>query len=268
MASGFAALAFCIFLGERQREVTGQFKPHNMTNVFLGTALLWFGWFGFNSGSALAAGPRAAMAGLVTTIAASAGGLSWVLVDFIRIKKLSGLGFCSGAIAGLVGITPAAGFVSPWAGIVIGSIVGVTCCFSIKLKDSLGYDDALDAFGLHGVGGFVGSLLTALFADKNLVLSLDGTVIPGGALLNGHWDIFGINVLGAIAISSYSFVGTGAILFLINSTSILHFRPTEEDEKLGGDIGEMGEVAYEILPVDITSKVLEKPKDPTINTII
>lgn len=246
MASGFSALAFCIFLGERHRDTVGKIKPHNMTNVFLGTALLWFGWFGFNAGSALSANARAAMAGFVTTIAASAGALSWVLVDYAKIKKLSGLGFCSGAIAGLVGITPAAGFVSPWAAIIIGAVTGITCCFAIELKDSLGYDDALDAFGLHGVGGFVGSILTGLLVDKNLVMSLDGTEIAGGPL-NGTWQVVGTNLTGAIAISAYAFLGTTAILYLINLVPGLNFRPSKQDELLGGDIGEMGEVAYELI---------------------
>jgi Amt family ammonium transporter len=247
IASGVAALAFCIFLGERRRTLTGKFKPHNMTNVFLGTALLWFGWFGFNGGSALAANPRAAMAAFVTTISASAGALTWVLIDYIKIKKLSGLGFCSGAIAGLVGITPAAGFVAPWAAIVIGIITASACCTAIHYKDSIGYDDALDAFGLHGVGGFVGCVLTGFFADKNFVYSLDGVEINGGALMDGHWDILGINTLGALAIVAYSYVGTTAVLYAINAIPGLHFRPTAADEHLGGDQGEMGEVAYEIV---------------------
>jgi ammonium transporter, Amt family len=201
---------------------------------------LWFGWFEFNAGSALSANARAAMAGFVTTIAASAGALSWVLVVYAKIKKLSG------AIAGLVGITPAAGFVSPWAAIIIGAVTGITCCFAIELKDSLGYDDALDAFGLHGVGGFVGSILTGLLVDKNLVMSLDGTEIAGGPL-NGTWQVVGTNLTGAIAISAYAFLGTTAILYLINLVPGLNFRPSKQDELLGGDIGEMGEVAYELI---------------------
>jgi ammonium transporter, Amt family len=246
MASGAAALAFCIFLGHRKRMGHDSFKPHNVTNVFLGTALLWFGWFGFNAGSALAANARAGMAGFVTTISASAGGLAWVICDYLRIRKLSGIGFCSGVIAGLVGITPAAGYVAPWASIVIGAVTGVTCCFAIRLKDILGFDDALDAFGLHGVGGFVGAILTALFASKELVFSLDGTEMNGGAI-DGNWVLLGYNLAGAVSTVAYSFVVTLIILYLINMIPHLHFRPNEEDEHLGGDLGEMGEVAYELL---------------------
>ena len=150
MASGFSALSFCIFIGQRKRFEGDNFTPHNMTSVFLATALLWFGWFGFNAGSALAATPRAAMAGLVTTIAAASGSLSWTIIEFFGTGKLSGLAFCSGAIAGLVGITPGAGFVHPWAAIIIGTITAGCCCFAIRLKNLLGFDDALDAFGLHG----------------------------------------------------------------------------------------------------------------------
>ena len=150
MSAGFSALAFCIFIGHRKSAPGDNFRPHNMPSVFLGTALLWFGWFGFNGGSALAATPRAAMAALVTTLAAACGSLSWTLVEYFGSGKLSGLAFCSGAIAGLICITPGAGFVHPWAAVIIGLSAGVACCYAIRLKGILGYDDALDVFGLHG----------------------------------------------------------------------------------------------------------------------
>ena len=235
MASGFSALAFCIFLGHRKRLPGDEFKPHNMTSVFLGTALLWFGWFGFNAGSALAATPRAAMAGLTTTVAASAGSLGWLLVDYSQSGKLSGVAFCSGAIAGLVSITPAAGFVSPWAAIVIGLTGGICCAYAIKLKDILGYDDALDAFGIHGVGGFVGSLLTGIFTSKDLVSWMDGTVLPGGAI-DGNWKLLAFNLAGAVTIISYSIVVTLILLYGINFIPGLHFRPSVEEEHLGGNL--------------------------------
>jgi Amt family ammonium transporter len=257
MASGTAALAFCIFLGHRKRLAHDEFKPHNVTNVFLGTALLWFGWFGFNAGSALAATSRAGMAGFVTTVAASAGGLAWVFCDYLRIKKLSGVGFCSGAIAGLVGITPAAGFVSPWAAIIIGAVTGVCCCYAIRLKDILGYDDALDAFGLHGVGGFVGSVMTGIFTSKNLVYTLDAVSIDGG-IIDGNWTLLGYNMAGAAAIVGYAFVVTLLILYVINSIPGLNFRPNEHDELIGGDLGEMGEIAYHMVHSDILPDMKEK----------
>lgn len=269
MASGAAALAFCLFLGHRKRIGHDEFKPHNVTNVFLGCALLWFGWFGFNAGSALAATPRAAMAGFVTTLAASAGALAWVIVDYARIRKLSGVGFCSGALAGLIGITPASGFVSPWASIVIGTVSGIVCCYAIRLKDMLGYDDSLDAFGLHGVGGFVGSIMTALFASKDLVASLDGGVIEGGAFIDGTWKLLGYNLAGSAAILGYSFVGTFVILFVLSKIPGLHFRPNHDDEMLGGDLGEMGEVAYELLhphmPTMTEMKKSQRTSDMTLD---
>lgn len=246
MASGAAALALCIFLGHRKRTPHEEFKPHNVTNVFLGTAFLWFGWFGFNGGSAVSATPRAAMAAMSSTVAAASGGLTWVMVDYIRIGKLSGVGFCSGVLAGFVAVTPASGYINVWAGIIIGILGGFVCCYSIRLKNVLNYDDALDAFGLHGVGGFLGSILTAFFADKELVFSLDGVVIEGGVFADGEWRLLGYNLAGSLAIMTYAFTMTMCILFAINAMPGCKFRQSESDEMLGGDLGEMGEVAYEL----------------------
>lgn len=247
MASGAAALAFCIFLGHRKRVGADEFKPHNLTNVFLGTALLWFGWFGFNAGSATAATPRAAMAGLVTSVSAASGSLAWVLFDYLRTGKMSSIAFCSGALAGLVGITPASGFVGAWSAIVIGIVTAICCALSIQFKEVLGYDDTADAWGVHGVGGLVGSILTGLFASKQIA-TLDGSVIPGGAFIDGSWALLGYNVAGSFSILGYSFVGTMIILVVINMIPGLHFRVAESEELMGGDLGEMGEVAYEIVP--------------------
>ena len=264
MASGAAALAFCIFLGHRKRIASDEFKPHNLTNVFLGTALLWMGWFGFNAGSALNATARAGYAGLATTISASSGGLAWSMVDYARTGKWSGIAFCSGVIAGLVGITPAAGFVSAWASIVIGVLAAVTCYFGIMLKDVLGYDDSADAFGVHGVGGFVGSILTGIFADKDIA-ALDGGVIAGG-VINGNNMLLVYNLAGAFAILAYSFFGTMILLYLINVIPGCKFRPSAEEESVGGDYAEMGEAAYEIVPSSVTPLPLMKnhEKDQTI----
>ena len=154
IASGAASLAFCIFLGHRKRIGQDEFKPHNITNIFLGTALLWMGWFGFNSGSAFAANARAGYAGLVTTVAASSGAITWVLIDYTRTKKMSAIAFCSGAIAGLVGITPSSGYCNAWSAIVIGIITSLFCCLAIRVKDGLGYDDSADAWGIHGKSDF------------------------------------------------------------------------------------------------------------------
>jgi len=247
MASGAAGLAFCIFLGHRKRVGADAFRPHNLTNVFLGTALLWFGWFGFNSGSATGATPRAAYAALVTTVSASSGALAWVLFDYVRTGKLSGIAFCSGALAGLVGITPGSGFVNAWSAIIIGMVTAICSAFSIQIKERLGYDDSADAWGIHGVGGLAGSILTGLFASKTIA-ALDGSVIEGGAFIDGSWALLGYQVAGSAAILGYSFIGTLIIIFTINSIPGLHFRVSESDELMGGDLGEMGEVAYEIVP--------------------
>ncbi|KAJ3319474.1 hypothetical protein HDV06_006284 [Boothiomyces sp. JEL0866] len=260
MASGAAALAFCIFLGKRKGQ---DFKPHNVSNVFIGTALVWMGWFGFNAGSALDATARAGMAGVVTTVAASAGALGWVLCDAVRTKKLSGIGFCSGALAGLVGITPAAGYVTPLASILIGFVTAVVCYFAVMAKEMIGFDDSLDAFGLHGVGGLVGSILTA-FCASSYVTMLDSAGIPGGVVVNGNWHLLGYNLAGSFSILGYSFVGTYIIILAINYIPGLHFRQSEEEEMLGGDICEMGEVAYELVPASSDIPSMKTEKDVTV----
>ncbi|KAJ3126846.1 hypothetical protein HK098_007050 [Nowakowskiella sp. JEL0407] len=243
ISSGFAGLAYAIVLGKRKKESDEPHKPHNLNLVILGTSMLWFGWFGFNGGSALASTARAGMAATVTTIAAATAGLSWSFFDYIFTKKFSAIGFCSGAIAGLVGITPAAGFVAPWAAIVIGFVTAIACNLGSRAKHLLGYDDALDAFGLHGIGGFVGNILTGVFAQKWIAL-LDGTVIPGGAI-EGNWIQLAYQLGGSAAIAGYSFVGTLIICYAINFIPGMKLRVDDDHELLGVDVTHMGEVAYD-----------------------
>ncbi|KAJ2994411.1 hypothetical protein HDV02_001586 [Globomyces sp. JEL0801] len=264
IASGAAALAFCIFLGKKKTEET---KPHNVTFVFIGTALLWFGWFGFNAGSSVNATARSGMAALVTTVSASAGGLTWMVIDSIPSGKLSGVGFCSGVIAGLVGITPAAGFVAPWAAIVIGVISSACCNYATNAKDFLGYDDHLDAFGLHGVGGIVGNLLTGFFASKSIA-TLDGGVINGG-FVDSNWVLLGYQAIGSLAIFVYSALITYLLLLLINLVPGLKLRISEEKEILGLDVGEMGEVAYELAQNGTATALsdMKTEKEPTVNEV-
>lgn len=167
ISSGAAALAYALMLGKRTGYTKVQglpYRPHNVTHVVLGTVFLWVGWFGFNGGSALAANNRAAMACVVTHLAACTGGLTWILLDYRLEKKWSTVGFCSGAIAGLVAITPGAGYVTPWSAFVFGLVGGICCNFATKLKFVLGIDEGLDVFAEHGVGGIVGNLLTGIFA--------------------------------------------------------------------------------------------------------
>ncbi|KAI9350002.1 ammonium transporter AmtB-like domain-containing protein [Zopfochytrium polystomum] len=238
IASGFAGLAYCIVLGKRRRVGNEEFKPHNLANVFLGTALLWFGWFAFNGGSAVAGTARAAMAGAVTHIATATGALAW------PDHRLC-------AVAALVAITPASGFVAPWAAIVIGAAAGIVCNFACRIKGFFGFDDSLDAWGVHGVGGFLGNVLTGFLAQR-WIPTLDGTnsdaltIVPGGAV-DGHWVQVGWQIAGSSAIAAYSFFGSLIILSIINFIPGLKLRVSEDDEILGGDLGEMGEVAYELV---------------------
>jgi len=173
ISSGAAALAYALMLGKRNgySKTNGlPYRPHNVTHVVLGTVFLWVGWFGFNGGSALAANLRAVMACLVTHISACVGGFTWCLLDYRLERKWSTVGFCSGVIAGLVAITPGAGYVPPWSAVVFGVVGAVACNFGTKLKFLLGIDEALDVFAEHAIGGIVGNLLTGLFAAYVLLL--------------------------------------------------------------------------------------------------
>jgi len=167
ITSGVAALVFSFMVGKRKGHGQLEFTPHNMSNVILGTALLWFGWFGFNGGSALGANIRAVVSFVSTNIAASTGGLTWIFLEYVFVnRKVSAMAFCSGAVAGLVTITPAAGFVDIWSSVLFGILGSCVCCASLKLKEWMRCDDALDVFAVHGVGGILGSLLTGIFARK------------------------------------------------------------------------------------------------------
>jgi Amt family ammonium transporter len=166
IASGCAALAYSYMLGKRSGHGTQElnYRPHNVTHIVIGTVFLWVGWFGFNAGSALSANLRAIMAAVCTNLAACVGGITWCLVDYRLERKWSTVGFCSGVIAGLVCITPGSGYVPAWAAVVFGVCGGVACNYATKLKYFLRCDDALDIFAVHGVGGFIGNILTAFFA--------------------------------------------------------------------------------------------------------
>ncbi len=199
------------------------------------------------------------MAALVTSVAASSGGLSWMLVEFFHTGFWSGFAFCSGAVAGLVSITPAAGFVAPWAAIIIGLSAGVLCRYSIKLKDLFGYDDSLDALGIHGVGGLWGSIMTGVFAQKSIAI-LDGTVINGG-WVDGNFIQVGYQLAGSIAIALWSFFISLAILLVINCIPTLHLACHGEDQILGTDMCEIGEPAYHyISDMSHNSKLSEEMK--------
>ncbi|KIK67922.1 hypothetical protein GYMLUDRAFT_36730 [Collybiopsis luxurians FD-317 M1] len=251
ISSGTAALAISVYLGKRRGYGTEAlaYKPHNTTYVVLGTVFLWFGWFGFNGGSALSANLRAAQAAMVTNLAASVGGLTWMLWDYRIERKWSAVGFCSGAIAGLVAITPGSGFVGSPAAVLFGFMAGTLCNFATQLKFVFGYDDSLDVFASHAIGGIVGNLLTAIFAQAS-VAGFDGfTVIPGG-WLDKHWVQLGWHVADSCAGFGYSFTMTTIILWIMHFIPGLRLRVPEDIEILGIDESEMGEFAYDYVSID------------------
>jgi len=242
ISSGAAALAYALVLGKRSGDQK-DFRPHSMSNVVIGTCFIWFGWFGFNGGSALSANLRAAMACVVTNLAASTAGLTWVLLDYRHDRKLSVLGFCSGAVAGLVAITPASGFVSPASSVAIGFLGAIACNLAVRLKHYLKYDDAFDVFAVHGVGGVVGNLLTGVFAQAKIA-GLDGVTVIKGGWLDGHWMQVGYQLADSSAGMAWSFCVTYLILIIMNKIPGLNLRAEAEHEHSGLDIAELGETCY------------------------
>ncbi len=236
MASGFAALVVALVIGKRKSHHTGTILPHNMTMVLLGAGLLWFGWFGFNAGSALGANGLAGSAFIVTNTAASAALLSWLLMEWIFRGKPTALGAASGAVAGLVAITPASGFVGPMSAILIGAVVSPLCFGAIQLKGKLGYDDTLDAFGVHGVGGTWGALATGLFASL--------AVNPSGAngLFFGNPKLLGIQVIAVIATAAFSMTGTFVLVKFVDL--LMKIRIPDHEEAIGLDLTQHGEAGY------------------------
>jgi ammonium transporter, Amt family len=223
--AGIAGLASCLVLGKRLGYGREKMAPHNLTLTLIGASLLWVGWFGFNAGSAGAADGRAGMAMLVTQMATAAAALAWMVAEWISRGKPSVLGIASGAVAGLVAITPASGFVGPTPAVIIGLIAGVVCFVAAtSLKHVMGYDDSLDAFGVHGIGGIVGALLTGVFVSKE-ISGMDGSFL--------------IQLKGVAVTVIYGFAASFLILFLIDKT--MGLRVSEEQEREGLDISLHGE---------------------------
>jgi Amt family ammonium transporter len=233
--AGIASLAAVLVLGKRKGDPS---PPHSMPLVMIGTGILWFGWFGFNAGSALAANGQAAQAFMNTFLAAAAAGLAWVAVEWLRDGKPTNLGAASGIVAGLVAITPAAGFVSGIAPMIIGLAAGVICCYAVKLKNKAGYDDALDVVGVHFVGGLVGSLLIGLFADPDFfeLGFKEGLFFGGGLSLLGEQFL-----ANGVAIVWSGAVTFGIMIVLKNTIGV---RVSEEAEDTGLDLSEHAETAY------------------------
>ena len=236
--AGIAALAAVLVLGKRKGWPKEGHPPHSMPLVMLGTGILWFGWFGFNAGSALAANGQAAQAFMNTFLAAAAAGLVWVLVERIRDGHATNLGAASGIVAGLVAITPAAGFVSGAAPLAIGAVAGVVCCYAVRLKTKFGYDDALDVVGVHFVGGLVGSLLIGVFSNPKF---FDGS-FKAGLIYDGGLGLLGEQALANASAIVWSFIVTGAIMIVLKKT--IGVRVSEETETNGLDFAEHAETAY------------------------
>ncbi|MBK8173109.1 MAG: ammonium transporter [Sandaracinaceae bacterium] len=237
LTSGVSALVFVKFMGPRVGYGREKFIPHDIPMMVLGTGLLLFGWIGFNAGSALAANGTAALAAITTWIAAAAGGLSWACAEWVKHKKPSMLGTASGLVAGLVAITPGAGFVSPLAAITVGSLAGLVCYGAVLWKARGGYDDALDAFGVHGVGGLLGALLTGVFAQK--ALNPSG---QDGLIAAGNFHQLGVQALGVLVAALYAAAVSAVLLLVLRST--LGLRVDEPSEREGLDTTQHGEEAY------------------------
>jgi Amt family ammonium transporter len=235
MSAGWAALAGALYLKRRKNHVNSNFlPPANIPYVLLGTGLLWFGWFGFNAGSAVGASPLAAIAFATTNTAAAAAGLGWVLFDAAKGKKVSALGFCIGAVVGLVAITPAAGFVTIPQAIFIGTIASMVSNFVAHLRSKSTLDDTLDVFPCHGVGGMVGMLMTGIFASKGI-----NSAVTVEGLAYGEFALFFTHLKALVIVSAFAF---GMSLLLLKVTDlILPLRVSEADEKEGLDVSQHDE---------------------------
>ena len=243
ISSGVSALVCALFLGKRTGFPKQPMPPHSLVLSFIGACMLWVGWFGFNAGSALAANSLATSAFVATHFATAAAAISWSVAEWIKNGRPSALGAISGAVAGLVAITPAAGFVGPMSALVIGFIAGFACYFMVtKVKSLFGYDDALDAFGVHGAGGTIGAFLTGIFAQQ-VINPIFGAGKPVGGL-DGHWGQVGNQIIGIAIAWGFALVGT--IVLLKITDWITGVRVSESDEIEGLDITQHGEEAYNL----------------------
>lgn len=238
--AGAAGLALAIVLGRRVGWPKTPMKPHSLPLVLLGSGLLFFGWFGFNAGSALGATQTAALAFINTMIATAAASIGWLFVERIRDGHATSLGAASGIVAGLVAITPACAFVAPWGAVVIGLLAGLVCALAVSLKFKVGIDDSLDVVGVHLVGGLIGCLALGFFATTSVnELGKDGVFYGGG------WSLLGTQALGAFSVLAYSLVITLILGFIINKT--IGFRVDDEVEINGIDLDQHLETAYDLV---------------------
>ncbi len=239
--AGIAALVLCIILGKRRGWPGEAMPPHSLPLTLLGTGILWFGWFGFNAGSALAADGIAAQAFINTFVAASAAMLGWLIVERIKAGHATTLGGASGAVAGLVAITPCAGFVGAVPSIIIGFLAGIVCYLAIQLKFKFGYDDSLDVVAVHLVGGVIGTLLLGFFADAAV-----NSAGADGVFFGGGWSLLGEQALAVAVVMAYSGVLTAIIAFVLKAVLPKGIRVSEEDEQIGLDLTQHSEVGYSL----------------------
>ncbi|GAA6018922.1 hypothetical protein JCM10207_009200 [Rhodosporidiobolus poonsookiae] len=249
ITSGTAGFALSFFLGKRRGYGTSKlaYRPHSVSHIVIGTMLLWFGWFGFNGGSALGMNLRAIQSCVATNVAAATAALTWTAMDYFYTRKLSAVSMCSGVLAGLVGITPAAGYVGTPAAMAIGFLTAIASNYATGLKVLLGIDDAVDSYALHGIGGFVGSFLTGLFADTR-VTSFDG-VSAGAGWINHNYIQLGYQLAASVSIMAYTFVVSLILLYAINFIPGCKLRADEDAEIVGMDEAECGETAYDFVSI-------------------
>ena len=238
MSAGFAALAASIYLRNKNEKKTA-IAPANIPFVLLGTGLLWFGWFGFNAGSALGAGPLAASAFATTNTASAAAGLCWILFDAVRGKKPSALGFCIGAVVGLVAITPAAGFVTIPSSLFIGTFASLISNVVVHWKSKTSLEDTLDVFPCHGVGGLVGMVMTGLLANQ----AVNGANTTGNGLFFGEFALFQVHMIALVIVVAFTFFGSLLILKVTDLISSLKVSP--EEKEVGQDLSQHGENVYQ-----------------------
>jgi Amt family ammonium transporter len=237
--AGIAALAAVLVLGRRRGWPQHPMPPHSLPLTLIGTGILWFGWFGFNAGSALAGNDVAIQALVNTHFAAAAGMLAWLVVERYRSGHATTLGAASGAVAGLVAITPCAGFVGSMNAIYIGAIAGAICMLAVSLKMRFRYDDSLDVVGVHLVGGLAGTLLLGLFADASI-----NSAGRDGVFYGGGWNLFGDQVLAAASVMAFSFTVTAIVLLALQRLLPGGIRVDAEEEETGLDLNEHSETAY------------------------
>ncbi|KAB8346223.1 hypothetical protein FH972_023268 [Carpinus fangiana] len=250
IGSGLSALAYSMVLGRRQEKMMLNFRPHNVSLITLGTILLWFGWLGFNGGSAFGANLRAVMACWNSNLTAAFASITWVILDWRLARKWSMVGWCSGAISGLVAATPASGYVTPWGSVILGIVTGIVCNFATKIKYWIRIDDSMDVFAEHGIAGMLGLLANALFGASYIV-GLDGVNVGYADIgwIQQNWKQLYIQFAYIVACSAYAFGVSAILAFIINKIPGLKLRVSEEAELLGTDDDQLGEFAYDYVEV-------------------